>query len=60
MQCYGRVSLNTASSLPSNNKTYHVEAMPTLAHYDGTVIARKLALATCAFKVDSTDTTRIV
>ena len=42
------------------SKTYHVEAMPALAHYDGTVVARELALATCAFEVDSADTARVV
>jgi hypothetical protein len=42
------------------NRTYHVEAMSALAHYYGTVIARELAFATCAFEVDSADTARVV
>ena len=60
MQCYGSVSFKPAPSLPNQDKTYHVEAMPALAHYDGTVIAGELALATCAFEVDSADTARVV
>jgi hypothetical protein len=60
MQCYGRVSFNVALSSSSNRQTYHVETMPAFAHYDGTVVARELALATCAFEVDSADTARVV
>jgi hypothetical protein len=37
-----------------------MEAMSAFAHYDGTVVARELALATCAFEVDSADTARVV
>ena len=37
-----------------------MEAMSALAHYDGTVIARKLAFATGAFEVDAADSTRVV
>jgi hypothetical protein len=60
MQCYERVSFNNSSSTPNRKATYHVETMPAFAHYDGTVIARELALATCAFEVDSADTARVV
>jgi hypothetical protein len=60
MQCCKRVSFQTDSIGNNNKTTYHVEAMSALAHYDRTVIARELALATCALEVDSTDTARVV
>jgi hypothetical protein len=37
-----------------------VKTMSALSHYDGTVVARELALATCAFEVDSADTACVV
>jgi hypothetical protein len=60
MQCYARVSFEISSSTPNRKATYHMEAMSAFAHYDGTVVARELALATCAFEVDSADTARVV
>jgi hypothetical protein len=37
-----------------------METMSAFAHYDGTVVARELAFATCAFEVDSADTACVV